>query len=381
MNKTKVLAIFVISIMSIFSIFNLFNFLLTNKSDQLLIPDEIDWLHIELGDYESGNISWIEIKEAKYSILDGNIYYLIKWNSSLPSPIKDLTNLTAPRYEYYYKVYISWTLDDGEKERNYTGFLLSDLKHFVHFELIEGEADFQLYPSIIPFTNDTVVAFVVTYLFGDVYIGNITQITILPSSTYISYQQFSPRISNLKEAPKVNGSINFDGNFSDWLENITNYKNLFPDRSVTPKEYFPIFKNLFVIRTDLGIIGKIELAVNFKKFLISQGSANVEIDWSAILAIDNGTYFADYAFSVTSHFSLNNSINTTKAEINMLGGEGLTATESLNWELPINNGYIGEGLEFYFPDYVIGNLFEKYWNIHFYSSLEIEFFSIIQSMH
>lgn len=349
-------------------------------------PNKFEWLPGNISN-RNINMSSAYISDFKYNISDKDFFLYISWKEPLLSPItEDRSNLTSPRYLFYEKPFISWTIIENNTNIDYKGFLLTDRFKYSYFEFINGKNDFSFYPNeqilkkTSPFINETSIAFKLRYLGLNQNLGSIKNVNIVSGVEYIGYNQFIPFFKGLNDINSINNkSITIDGNNEDW--NVINSKNTFYPENFNSKgkeNDFLFFSNLSIAKTDQNIIGNVNFNKNFKDFLATKGNINVNFDWDIILGIDNGTYYTDFAFRVNGTFNSSEELftNIKTASIEQEGGIGQKISESNLYNVTSKLGFINNSLEFYLPFEVPfhdNNFFN--FNFHFYSNILINFIS------
>ncbi len=322
-------------------------------------PEAIEWISVAVTNPSFENAPWAKIVESNYAIEGKNLYFLIKWNGSVPVSIKS-NDILAPRYLIYRKVEISWTIyEDGN-------LLFSEGKlnvghNFLNFEFTK-DTNFQLSNSY-PFINETTVALSIIYKKGVIPIESLSQIRTTPTIEYIAYHKFQSNLRSLTEiAESPSNNIILDGNLSDWSNSNITYDQMNGDPingedSNINEIYFPQFDNIRVTRTAEGIYGAVSLVnKNFTKFIKERGNLSVEIDWATALVEINGSFEADYAFGVSATFDQTIGYSIQEVYITLVAGT-TSPTVFEKWQLQENQSGTNACLEFIFPADIISDLY------------------------
>ncbi len=339
-------------------------------------PETIEWTAIELTNMTINELDWANIVEGKYAIEGQNLYFLVKWNGSLPSSINS-NNLTAPRYSMARNVHISWTINIEGERRFIKGTLLTGEKDFSLFEVEEGYEEFRWNIDLQPFMNETTIALAVAYQKGAIPADSIAQVSIIQGSEYIGYHQYYTRIQSLTEIPEsLPGTINLDGNQSDWLNPETNYIEMNSDRVTKPEGWtWPVFDTIRVTRTTEGIYTAITLSnKNITEFIRKQGNLEVKLYWATIIAVINGSFAADYAFETYLTYNNVDQYVNQNVTLTLAAGTGFSPSTVETWQLLNNQSGADTCFEAFFPREIITPLYDQYEEVHFYSAMIIEWF-------
>ncbi|MHA2247721.1 MAG: hypothetical protein ACXADY_22425 [Candidatus Hodarchaeales archaeon] len=347
--------------------------LITINFGQPINPDSFEWTEIERANVTRNKLEWVNIVETKYATKGSNLYFLVKWNGTVPLSINS-NNLTAPRYILYRKPYFSWVIHNEGEETFFKGSLLIGNKGFILFEFTEGSLDFRWNHDIHPFVNETTTAFAVTYQKGEIPTGSIGQISIIQASEYIGYHQYYTRYQSLTEIPESPpGIITVDGNNDDWNKVQLNYIQLKSDRVIKPLGWnFPVFEKMLITRTAKGIYKAISLSnENLTEFIRNQGNLNVKLYWATIIAEVDGSYAADYALE--TYLTYNDTKQYRTHNVTLTGASGMDfSPEFTTWQLQSNQSGTNLCFECFFPKEMIHPLYQPAEQIHFYSTMIIE---------
>jgi hypothetical protein len=336
-------------------------------------PETIEWTVIELKNITVNELDWVNIEEGKYAIEGQNLYFLVKWNGSLPSSINS-NNMTAPRYLIHRNVHISWIINIEGDKRFIKGTLQTGEKDFSLFEVEEGYAEFRWNTDLRPFMNETTIALAVAHQKGAIPADSIAQISIIQGSKYIGYHQYYTRYQSLTEIPESPpGTIEVDGNNADWNKAEINYIQLKSDRVVKPEGWnFPLFEKMLVTRTTEGIYEAISLSnKNLNEFIRRQGNLEVKLYWATIIAKVDGSYAADYALE--TYLTYNNVEQYHTLNVTLTRASGIDfSPEFTTWQLQSNQSGTNLCFECFFPKEMIHPLYQPAEQIHFYSAMIIE---------
>lgn len=340
---------------------------------QPINPETIEWTAIEITNMTINELDWANIVEGKYAIEGQNLYFLVKWNGSLPSSINS-NNLTAPRYLINRNVHISWTINIEGERRFIKGTLLTGEKDFSLFEVEEGYAEFRWNTDLRPFMNETTIALAVAYQKGAIPADSIAQLSIIQASKYIGYHQYYTRIQSLTEIPESPlGTIEVDGNNDDWNKAEINYIQLKSDSVAKPEGWnFPLFEKMLVTRTTKGIYEAISLSnENLTELMRSQGILEVKLYWATVIAEVDGSYAADYALE--TYLTYNDVEQYITQNVTLTGASGIDLSpEFTTWQLQSNQSGTNLCFECFFPKEMIYPLYQPTEEMHFYTAMIIE---------
>ncbi|MFX0087974.1 MAG: hypothetical protein ACFFAU_20140 [Candidatus Hodarchaeota archaeon] len=343
---------------------------------QPINPDTIEWTEIEITNVTRNKLEWVNIIETKYAIKGPNLFFLVKWNGTVPVSINS-NNLTAPRYILYRKADISWMLHDEGEASFFKGSLLVGINKFILFEFNEGSLDFRGNHDINPFVNDTSTAFAVTYQKGAIPDSSVGNISIVQASEYIGYHQYQMKLNSLLEIPESPlGIIKIDGNRTDWYNSQIQKIQMNSDTITRPEGWnFPVFEKILMTRTNEGIFQSIDLSNgNLTEFMQSQGILRVKINWTTIIAAFNGSYAADYALETYFTYSLSEHYINHNIALTIIAGTDFSPSTTKTWQLQNNNSRSETCFETIFPGSIILPLYEHYEKIYFYTTMIVVWF-------
>lgn len=372
-NKRRKMVIILFSLS--FGLFILVLQLQTIRPSTIVDPEAVDWIPLESTNTSFEKFPWANIEEVKYAVMDKDLYFFIKWNGIIPDSHSS-NDLTKPYYLIHRKAFISWTINEDNNNSTSTKGVLFFSEGFVLFQFIEGAADFQHATNSIPFANETTVAFKIIYQKGTIPIQSLSQISIIPAGEFTAYKSYQSDLQSLSDLPEsFPSTIKLDGDISDWSNSDVNSLQMNSgNTSLTNGLLFPFYENILVTRTIEGIYGAVTFSIsNFTQFINTMGNLNINIYWTTVLAMVNGSYAADYAFEVYLSFNHTTSYSVKNVSITLLAGNDYP-TIFEDWQLQDNQSGTNAGFEWFFPIAIVSPLFGTADNIYFYSSMDIEWF-------
>jgi hypothetical protein len=371
LNKRKKVFIVVFSLS--FAIFGLVFQLLTMELTTYVNPEAVDWIPLETTNKSFKNFPWVEIVETKYAVMNRDLYFLVKWNGIAPDSFSS-NDLTKPHYLIRRKAYISWTINQDNYNTSTKGVLYFS-EGFVLFQFIEGATAFQYATHSIPFANETSVAFKIIYKKGAIPIESLSQVGIVPAGDYTAYKSYHSVLQSLSDLPESPpSSFKIDGDLSDWLNSDVNSIQMSgSNNGLSDTLLFPFYENILVTRTLDGIYGAVTLSNNFTQFINTIGNLNINIYWTTVLAVINGSYAADYAFETYLSFNCTTGYLVENVSIALIAGYDYPSIFE-DWQLQDNQSGTKACFECFFPIDIISPLFGNADNIYFYSSMDIEWF-------